>query len=170
MNNAQLLSHVRSALKVTAGLLAAHGLQNQATFLNAPDVLASVLLIVSLLWSHFTHAGDASASPRLPKLSALAALGAAAFVFSGCTVGQSVPRLKLAVDPVTHSVTLDNPKDTTIKNFRAEVQTNGTSIVTFDSLTTVMNPDVITTTGDAQAKLITAAGAVAISAISAAKP
>ena len=77
---------------------------------------------------------------------------------TGCTVGQSVPKLKLTVNPKTHEVNLQNPKDTTIKNFHAEVTTNGTSIVTFDQLTTVMNPEVITTTGDAQAKMIKATG------------
>ena len=79
------------------------------------------------------------------------------FTQVGC-VAQSVPRLNLAINPSTHTVTLANPKDTTIKNFRASIGTNGESIVTFDSLTTVMNPDVITTTGDAQAKMINAVG------------
>jgi len=86
---------------------------------------------------------------------------------TGCgTMRDSVPVLSLNVDPATHAVTLSNPKDTTIHNFRAEVTTNGTQIVTFDSLTTVMNPDVITTTGEAQAKLITATGETVSKAIS----
>jgi hypothetical protein len=99
----------------------------------------------------------------------LAGVGALALAFAttGChTMADSVPRTALTINPKTHEVTLANPKDTTIKNFRAEVTTNG-SLVTFDSLTTVMNPDVITTTGDAQAKLITASGEVLIKAIGA---
>jgi hypothetical protein len=60
---------------------------------------------------------------------------------------------------------LSNPKDTTIHNFHAEVNPDGSSLVTFDTLTTVMNPDVITTTGDAQAKLIAATAAAVQQAI-----
>jgi hypothetical protein len=87
---------------------------------------------------------------------------------TGCrTMADSVPRTALSINPKTHEVTLANPKDTTIKNFRAEVTANG-SLVTFDSLTTVMNPDVITTTGDAQAKMISATGDAVTRAISAA--
>jgi hypothetical protein len=88
-------------------------------------------------------------------LSALCAFSAV--IFTGC-VAQSVPRLTLKVNPATHEVTLSNPKDTTIKNFSAIVSLAGVSSVSFDSLTTVMNPDVITTTGEAQAKLISATG------------
>ena len=91
----------------------------------------------------------------------VAACGLAMILTTGC-VAQSVPRLNLAINPTTHEVTLANPKDTTIKNFHAEISTNGTSFVTFDSLTTVMNPDVITTTGDAQAKMISAVGAAVL--------
>lgn len=83
---------------------------------------------------------------------------------TGCTVGQSVPKLKLSVNMKTGEVTLNNPKDTTIKNYRTEIGTNGAVIVTFDSLTTVMNPDVITTTGDAQAKMIGAVGTAILQA------
>ena len=103
----------------------------------------------------------------MKKILTLITIAACALVMTGC-IAQSVPRLKLTVDPVTHEVSLSNPKDTTIKNFHAEVQTNGTSIVTFESLTTVMNPDVITTTGDAQAKMIGATGKAVSDAISSA--
>lgn len=96
-----------------------------------------------------------------------------AFVLPGC-IGQSVPRTKLTINPLTHQVTIDNPKDTTIKNFSAAVDPTGGSRVTFDSLTTVMNPDVITTTGEAQAKIVTATAtavtqAIAVGAATAAK-
>lgn len=102
---------------------------------------------------------------KILLITGLVACTAAMLLTTGC-IAQSVPRLSLTVDPVTHTVALSNPKDTTIKNFHAEVQTNGASIVTFESLTTVMNPDVITTTGDAQAKLITATGQAVVNAIS----
>ena len=98
------------------------------------------------------------------KWLVLTALAVASTFLTGC-VASAVPRLTMTIDPVTHTVALSNPKDTTIHNFHAEVQTNGASIVTFDTLTTVMNPDVITTTGDAQAKLLAATAAAVQQAI-----
>ncbi|MCX6896314.1 MAG: hypothetical protein NTZ16_12615 [Verrucomicrobia bacterium] len=100
----------------------------------------------------------------LYSLSSILALA----LLAGCgTMRDAVPVTTLTIDPVTHNVALSNPKDTTIKNFHAEVTTNG-SVVTFDSLTTVMNPDVITTTGDAQAKMIAATGEAVTKAVAAA--
>ena len=96
------------------------------------------------------------------KWLVLTALAVASTFLTGCV---AVPKLTMTIDPVTHTVALSNPKDTTIHGFHAEVQTNGSSIVTFDTLTTVMNPDVITTTGDAQAKLIAATAAAVQGAI-----
>lgn len=93
-------------------------------------------------------------------------IGAVAITLTGC-IGQAVPRLSLRVNPVTHEVVLSNPKDTTISDFDASVETNGVSHVKFKKLTTVMNPDVITTTGDAQAKLVEAGGKAAANAIAA---
>ena len=67
------------------------------------------------------------------------------------------------------TMTLDNPKDTTVSKFKSVIGTNGLVSVEFDSLTTVMNPNVITTTGDAQAKMITAVAQGVADGISKAK-
>ena len=93
----------------------------------------------------------------MKRIIVLSTVALTAALLSGC-VGQAVPKLQLGVNMKTGTVTLANPKDTTIKNYRTEIGSNGTVIVSFDSLTTVMNPDVITTTGDAQAKMIQATG------------
>ena len=114
---------------------------------------------------HMTYAEIVT---RTKALALVAIIVLLAILAGGCTVGQAVPKLRLTVDPKTHAVVLENPKDTTVKNFRAEVTASGSSIVTFDSLTTVMNPDVITTTGEAQAKMITATGQVVLQAVQAA--
>ena len=91
----------------------------------------------------------------IPSLACLLAI-----TFTGCTLGQQVPHTKLVINPYTHEVTLDNPKDTVISNFSATVSTNGVSSVTFTSLSTVMNPTNITNTGTAEAAVITATGQV----------
>lgn len=95
-------------------------------------------------------------------------IAAAAVVMTGC-MAQSVPRLTLSVNPKTHQVDLSNPKDTTVKGFKAVVNKDGSSTVVIESLTTVMNPDVITTTGEAQAKMISATAAGVAEAIKLAK-
>lgn len=93
----------------------------------------------------------------MKKLLTILSLATVASVLTGC-IAQQVPRLRLTINPATHEVDLSNPKDTTVHNFHAEVTTNGTSLVTFESLTTVMNPTVITETGKAQASEFTAVG------------
>ena len=60
MNSDQISSLVRSLMKIIAGILAAHGLQDTATLLNTPDIISAALLIVSLLWSHFNHSAPAT--------------------------------------------------------------------------------------------------------------
>jgi hypothetical protein len=68
MNQDQISSLTRSVMKVIAGLLAAHGLQNEATWMNTPDVISAVLLAVSLAWSHFAHQSPpSSADGGTPK-------------------------------------------------------------------------------------------------------
>ena len=73
MNTDQIQSLIRTALKFAAGLLAAHGLHDQAGILNSPDVAAACMLLISLVWSHWTHGGPASGS-RFPIAVALASL------------------------------------------------------------------------------------------------
>ena len=91
MNSDQIASLVRSGLKIIAGLLAAHGMQDTAGLLNTPDVTAAVLLVVSLAWSHFTHTSplDANSGPssRSGGVQLLVCLCAASFLFfqAGCS-------------------------------------------------------------------------------------
>ena len=85
MNTDQIASLVRSGMKIIAGLLAAHGLADAAGIVNTPDVISAVLLIVSLAWSHFTHASDTTLPPSLkPTVLAVIAVGTAAILFTGC--------------------------------------------------------------------------------------
>jgi len=69
MNQAQINSLVRSILKLAAGLFAARGLQDTATWLNGPDALAAGLLIVSLLWSHVIHSSTSAPTDDSPTSS-----------------------------------------------------------------------------------------------------
>jgi hypothetical protein len=94
MNQEQINSLARSIMKILAGLLAAHGLQNEATLLNTPDVISAVLLIISLAWSHFAHAtpADPPTPPASPTISALMAVGVAALLFANATGCTSTPQ------------------------------------------------------------------------------
>jgi uncharacterized lipoprotein YajG len=104
----------------------------------------------------------------MKKILIAAFCGLTLIALTGCgTLRNSVPIFALKVDMKTGQVSLQNPKDTTIKNYRTSIGTNGAVSVSFDSLSTVMNPEVITTTGDAQSKMIAATGKVVTDAISA---
>jgi len=85
----------------------------------------------------------------------------------GC-VGVKVPLTTININPVTHQVSLSNPKDTIILKFQATINTNGTSTVAWDSLSTVMNPTNISNAANGEAAIITATGQVINNAVSAA--
>lgn len=74
---------------------------------------------------------------------------------AGCVM---VPKTKIEINPVTHQVSLSNPKDTIIMKFQATIATNGTSTVSWDSLSTVMNPTNISETANGEASIVTATG------------
>jgi len=80
-----------------------------------------------------------------------------ALIGPGC-VRDSVPVYKLTVDLRKGQAAITNPKDTTITNLKVSSDTNGAVSVSADSISSKMNPDVITTTGDAQVKMINAIG------------
>jgi len=90
MNTDQFQSLVRTVLKIISGLLVAHGMSDTAGILNAPDVIGAILLVASLIWSHYAHGDDAPPSlPKAPLLMLALAL-ASGFVVAGCA---SAPRV-----------------------------------------------------------------------------
>ncbi len=84
MNSDQISSLVRSLMKIIAGILAAHGLQDTATLLNTPDIISAALLIVSLLWSHFNHSAPATGNQGGIGVKLMLALALPALLFTGC--------------------------------------------------------------------------------------
>jgi len=56
MNQEQLTSLVRTAIKSVGAALIAHGATKTAQWLNTEDVIGAVILIAGLVWSHFHHA------------------------------------------------------------------------------------------------------------------
>ena len=100
MNQNQISSISRLILNVIAGALATHGLQSAAGVLNSPDVIALAIVIVTALWSHFTHADPPATPPpgapggtpqgaspsTSPTINALVLVGVAALLFgaAGC--------------------------------------------------------------------------------------
>ena len=87
MNQDQLTSAVRTALKIIGTILATHGAQQAAGLVNSEDVIGLVLMLVGVIWSHFQHASSATPPAKLP---ALALIGALALTFSaGCSTNQT---------------------------------------------------------------------------------
>ena len=93
MNTDQISSIVRTVLKIVSGLLLAHGLGDTATLINTPDVVGLIILIVSLLWSHFHHASPPSSNggSSAGGVGLLVALGVASLLFTGCHAPQLEP-------------------------------------------------------------------------------
>ena len=60
MNTDQFQSLIRTALKVISTLALAHGLTNTSSLLNAPDVIGALTLVLTLIWSHYSHTGTTS--------------------------------------------------------------------------------------------------------------
>lgn len=88
---------------------------------------------------------------------------------TGCNAfAPKVPLTKINIDPVTHEVSMSNPKDTIITNFKATIATNGTSTVSWDNLSTVMNPTNIQAAGNAEASIVTATGDAVVKALTSA--
>ena len=67
MNTDQIGSLLRSLLKVVSAFLIAHGLNDTATFLNAPDVIGALTLAGSLWWSHANHKPNGQATSTPPS-------------------------------------------------------------------------------------------------------
>ncbi len=92
MNTEQINSIIRTFIKVIAGLLAAKGLQNEATLLNQPDVTAAVLLLFSCVWSHFSHSSPPSINGGSPPSGGGASLPLfllAGFLFASSASAQT---------------------------------------------------------------------------------
>jgi hypothetical protein len=93
MNNDQLGSLIRSALKIAGGILVAHGLTAEATLINTPDVAGLLMAVIGLLASHFNHAADnAGTGAGGSKTSLLVALLLPVLFFTGCATTYRVEK------------------------------------------------------------------------------
>ena len=55
MTQDQVMSAVRSLVKIVGAALVAHGMTKSAAIVNGEDVIGVVLVIAGLLWSHYNH-------------------------------------------------------------------------------------------------------------------
>lgn len=107
MNTDQISSIVRTVLKIGSGIAIAHGLKDTASILNMPDIAGVLTLILTMLWSHFSHSTPSNTSnPPGIKLSCFAPL-IGAIAFAGLlTTGCQSPKLEQggAYAPATTNV------------------------------------------------------------------
>ncbi len=88
--------------------------------------------------------------------------------FTGCTtVRDSVPATQVKGDLNGHPFSFTGPKDLVLESLDVTADTNGVSLH-IKNLNARTNPDVITTTGEAQAKMISATGDAVTQALGAA--
>ena len=66
MNQDQINSLVRSALKIVAAMLVTHGLTQAAAIINTEDVAGLVVGVIGLLASHYTHATPPAVAAPVP--------------------------------------------------------------------------------------------------------
>jgi uncharacterized membrane protein len=106
------------------------------------------------------------------NLILLSAIGATSLL-CGCMAWQ-VPKTTIAGSIGGKPFYLSSPKNTTLSGLQVTAATNGTVSISVSNLTAQMDPNVITTTADAQVKMINAvaasvAGAVGTATAAAAK-
>jgi hypothetical protein len=88
---------------------------------------------------------------------------------TGC-IAASVPRTTITGSLGGKPFSVSAPKDVDLSSLTVMADTNGAVSIVVKNLKTRMSPDVITTTGDAQVKLITAVGEQVRQGLQAAKP
>lgn len=108
MNQDQIMSYIRSALKIGGALLMAHGYAKAGgmadQLLNMPDVIGFLATGIGLLMSHFTHASSdtASGNPKTPVWIWVLAALALSLPVTGCnTTPQRVTYEAAATTTVT---------------------------------------------------------------------
>ena len=72
-----------------------------------------------------------------------------ALLAGGCTV---VPATRVTFNPVTHSLTIESPKDIAISNLVATVGSNGTASITIGSYSSYNNAEVISAVANLNAQ------------------
>jgi ABC-type uncharacterized transport system auxiliary subunit len=98
------------------------------------------------------------------QLSVLAAALAVAAMLTGCAGQQSLneqtPHLTFEATLGAQHLVLKNPKDTIAKGLHLKVAPDGTGSLDVDEVSTVMKPENINATGDAESKILHEAAAM----------
>lgn len=89
----------------------------------------------------------------MKKLKFIPLLGLTSVTITGCQLLSPVPSdTDVLTLPGGHSISLVHQKDTIISGFKAEIRTNGSVNVSFESLTATNNPAVIISSYAGQAQ------------------
>lgn len=104
MNNDQIMSLVRSLLKLIGGALLAHGATKAAGWVNGEDAVGLILALIGFITSHVTHKDDSTTTPTAgAKVGLLAwAMLALGIFATGCASNRLEPGG--AYDPVTTTI------------------------------------------------------------------
>lgn len=148
MNQDQLLSILRSLLKLVGTWLLARGYADSSA---VEGILGAAPVLAGVVWSWFHHKDE-------NKPSGTAMVWLIAFVpllMVGCA-SQGVPTTLVKFNPTTGALSVSSPKQVTSKNFRAVIAKDGSAEVSWDDLSATNSPDVVQTAGDADAKRIAA--------------
>lgn len=91
MNKDQVLSAIRTVLKILGSVLIAHGAQKAGNLVNSEDVIGLVITIAGIWWSwkHHSVANDSTPAPPAAKVGLwLLIIGMSGALFLGCKAPQ----------------------------------------------------------------------------------
>lgn len=103
MNSDQIMSIVRSLLKLVGGMLIAHGASKAASWINTEDAVGLVMTIIGFVTSHVTHKDDSQPTGTSVPLSLIAFLLLPVFLI-GCAGANSKLEVGGAYAPATFQV------------------------------------------------------------------
>lgn len=144
MNKDAILGLIRHVLTFAGGITTSQGI---TTDQDTTASVGAMITLISVTWSIVSKRRAGAAPTSLFILpSALCLLP----FLAGC---MSVPATRIAVDPTSHELRLQSPKDVSIGALNAVISTNGQVTIELVDYKAENNVDVIRTIADANAKM-----------------
>lgn len=111
MNADQIQSFIRTLLKLFSAWLVTKGYGSTGAFVNSPDVAATAILAVTLLWSHLSHAAPSGSGPSSTSSSRGPLLGL--ILMAGLFFSAPILNAQTTIVTTTNGTTVVSTNDAT---------------------------------------------------------